>query len=119
MCESEVEDAGPLISADDDVRRFEITVGDPASMGGGFPCFFASLVYIGILTALIGDLAALFGCFCGVKDSVTAITFVALLSADPADRQNSVPKRMKIRHTPGLLADRRPPARGPAATQMG
>ena len=38
----------------------------------------SSLIYIGIVTAFIGDLAALMGCCLGLKDVVTAITFVAL-----------------------------------------
>merc|ERR1719412_875834 len=33
---------------------------------------------IGLLTAIVGDLAGIFGCLVGLKDSVTAITFVAL-----------------------------------------
>ena len=38
---------------------------------------------IGLLTAVIGDLAAIFGCLVGLKDSVTAITFVALGTSLP------------------------------------
>jgi hypothetical protein len=36
------------------------------------------LVFIGGLTAIIGDLASIFGCLIGLKDAVTAITLVAL-----------------------------------------
>ena len=52
-------------------------------MGGGWPCFFVSLGMIGLLTAIVGDLAAIFGCLVGLKDSVTAITFVALGTSLP------------------------------------
>ena len=38
---------------------------------------------IGLLTAIVGDLAGIFGCLVGLKDSVTAITFVALGTSLP------------------------------------
>merc|ERR1719189_2599000 len=38
---------------------------------------------IGLLTAIMGDLAGIFGCLVGLKDSVTAITFVALGTSLP------------------------------------
>lgn len=38
---------------------------------------------IGVLTALIGDLASQFGCWVGLKDAVTAISFVALGTSVP------------------------------------
>ena len=52
-------------------------------MAGGWPCFFVSLGMIGVLTAIVGDLAGIFGCLVGLKDSVTAITFVALGTSLP------------------------------------
>jgi len=55
----------------------------PAGIGGGWPCFFVSLGMIGLLTAVVGDLAGIFGCLVGLKDSVTAITFVALGTSLP------------------------------------
>ena len=55
----------------------------PTSYCGGWLCFFQALVYIGIVTAFIGDLAALMGCCLGLKDVVTAITFVALGTSLP------------------------------------
>jgi len=55
----------------------------PAGLAGGWPCFFVSLGMIGILTAIVGDLAGIFGCLVGLKDSVTAITFVALGTSLP------------------------------------
>jgi len=38
---------------------------------------------IGVLTAVIGDLASSFGCTIGLKDAVTAISFVALGTSVP------------------------------------
>jgi solute carrier family 8 (sodium/calcium exchanger) len=38
---------------------------------------------IGVLTAVIGDLASQFGCWVGLKDAVTAISFVALGTSVP------------------------------------
>ncbi|KAK3892304.1 hypothetical protein Pcinc_003849 [Petrolisthes cinctipes] len=55
----------------------------PPSILGGWLCFFVSLGAIGFLTAIIGDLASIFGCLVGLKDSVTAITFVALGTSLP------------------------------------
>ncbi|XP_071953755.1 sodium/calcium exchanger 3-like [Antedon mediterranea] len=50
---------------------------------GGWITFFVALGFIGLLTAIIGDLASIFGCIAGIKDSVTAITFVALGTSLP------------------------------------
>jgi len=50
---------------------------------GGWVCFLFSLVHIGILTAVVCDLAKLFGCVAGLKDTVTAISFVALGTSMP------------------------------------
>lgn len=38
---------------------------------------------IGVLTAVVGDLASHFGCTVGLKDTVTAISFVALGTSIP------------------------------------
>ena len=38
---------------------------------------------IAVITALVSDLASIFGCLIGLKDSVTAITFVALGTSLP------------------------------------
>ena len=38
---------------------------------------------IGFLTAIIGDLAGVFGCLIGLEDSITAITLVALGTSMP------------------------------------
>ena len=50
---------------------------------GGWACFTASIVMIGVLTAFIGDLASSFGCTIGLKDAITAISFVALGTSVP------------------------------------
>jgi len=55
----------------------------PAELGGGWPCFATAIIVIGILTAVIGDLANLLGCAIGLKNSVVAITLVALGTSLP------------------------------------
>ena len=42
-----------------------------------------ALTIIGFMTALVGDLAKMFGCVINLEDSVTAITFVALGTSLP------------------------------------
>ncbi|XP_075243077.1 sodium/calcium exchanger 1-like isoform X2 [Convolutriloba macropyga] len=55
----------------------------PTDIMGGWACFVFSIGGIGLLTALIGDLASHFGCTVGLKDTVTAISFVALGTSVP------------------------------------
>uniref|UniRef100_A0A7S1CBI4 Calx-beta domain-containing protein n=1 Tax=Bicosoecida sp. CB-2014 TaxID=1486930 RepID=A0A7S1CBI4_9STRA len=55
----------------------------PTDMMGGWLTFWVAIVYIGVLTAVVGELASLFGCAVGLPDSVTAITFVALGTSLP------------------------------------
>jgi solute carrier family 8 (sodium/calcium exchanger) len=55
----------------------------PTEIWGGWACFIVSIFIIGVLTAVIGDLASHFGCTVGLKDSVTAISFVALGTSLP------------------------------------
>lgn len=55
----------------------------PTGFMGGWLTFFVSLAAIGLLTAIIGDLAGIFGCLVGLEDTVTAITFVALGTSLP------------------------------------
>ncbi|KAK1905963.1 Sodium/calcium exchanger 1 [Dissostichus eleginoides] len=50
----------------------------PTDYWNGWACFVVSICMIGLLTAVIGDLASHFGCTVGLKDSVTAVVFVAL-----------------------------------------
>ncbi|XP_070770111.1 sodium/calcium exchanger 1a isoform X13 [Enoplosus armatus] len=55
----------------------------PTDYWNGWACFVVSISVIGILTAVIGDLASHFGCTVGLKDSVTAVVFVALGTSVP------------------------------------
>ena len=51
--------------------------------GGGWWCFLVSILWIGILTGLIADIASSFGCTIKLLDSVNAISFVALGTSVP------------------------------------
>ena len=53
----------------------------PAGIWGGWLAFFVSLAVIGLLTAIVGDLAGIFGCLIGLDDAVTG----ELLRWDPSD----------------------------------
>ncbi|XP_012718209.2 sodium/calcium exchanger 1 isoform X1 [Fundulus heteroclitus] len=55
----------------------------PTEYWNGWACFFVSIALIGVLTAVTGDLASHFGCTIGLKDSVTAVVFVALGTSVP------------------------------------
>lgn len=74
-----------------------------ADIAGGYLCFVVSIFGIGVVTAVIGDIASYFGCTLGIKDSVTAIIFVALgtsipgksFSKDSSFNQNAVGKSLK------------------------
>ncbi|XP_016840736.1 sodium/calcium exchanger 2 isoform X3 [Nasonia vitripennis] len=55
----------------------------PTDIAGGYLCFVVSIFGIGVVTAVIGDVASYFGCTLGIKDSVTAIMFVALGTSIP------------------------------------
>ncbi|XP_028837758.1 sodium/calcium exchanger 3 isoform X3 [Denticeps clupeoides] len=55
----------------------------PTEYWNGWACFIVSIIIIGFLTAIIGDLASHFGCTIGLKDSVTAVVFVALGTSIP------------------------------------
>ncbi|XP_066501586.1 solute carrier family 8 member 4a [Hoplias malabaricus] len=55
----------------------------PTEYWNGWACFFVSISLIGVLTAVTGDLASHFGCTIGLKDSVTAVIFVALGTSVP------------------------------------
>lgn len=54
-----------------------------SDIAGGYLCFVVSIFCIGVVTAVIGDIASYFGCTLGVKDAVTAICFVALGTSIP------------------------------------
>ncbi|XP_053945872.1 sodium/calcium exchanger 1-like isoform X2 [Anastrepha ludens] len=65
---------------------FEVYLGRPrvaAEMYCGYPCFFISIGLIAICTAILVDVTSHFGCTLGVRDSVTAICFVALGTSLP------------------------------------
>lgn len=55
----------------------------PTEYWNGWACFVVSICMIGLLTGIIGDLASHFGCTVGLKDSVTAVVFVALGTSVP------------------------------------
>ncbi|XP_061538729.1 sodium/calcium exchanger 2b isoform X1 [Phycodurus eques] len=55
----------------------------PTEYWNGWACFMVSISVIGLLTAFIGDLASHFGCTVGLRDSVTAVVFVALGTSIP------------------------------------
>ncbi len=55
----------------------------PPHMAGGWLAFMIALTFIGFVTAIVGEIATLFGCVIGIKPAVTAITFVALGTSLP------------------------------------
>ncbi|GFG40227.1 hypothetical protein Cfor_09815, partial [Coptotermes formosanus] len=55
----------------------------PTDLFDGYLCFVTSICGIGCLTAVIGDVASHFGCTVGLKDTVTAVAFVALGTSVP------------------------------------
>lgn len=55
----------------------------PPRILGGSLCFFTALGFIAIVTILIQDLAQMLGCAFGIKDSITAVTIVALGTSLP------------------------------------
>jgi len=52
-------------------------------MYAGGPCFIVFLIYIGLVTFIVGEVATVFGCCLGIKESVAAITVVALGTSLP------------------------------------
>lgn len=55
----------------------------PVKMCGGYFAFGVALAWIGIVTMIVGDVAKILGCVCGIKESVTAITIVAMGTSLP------------------------------------
>jgi solute carrier family 8 (sodium/calcium exchanger) len=55
----------------------------PTDFADGWLCFIFSLVLIGLVTGLVGDLASLAGCVLNIPDEITAITLVALGTSVP------------------------------------
>merc|ERR1712241_896754 len=71
----------------------------PPALLGGWPCFVVSLIMIGLIVIVVGDLAEIFGCLVGLKEEITAITFVALGTSLPDTFAS------KIAATTGKTAD--------------
>uniref|UniRef100_H2YTJ3 Calx-beta domain-containing protein n=1 Tax=Ciona savignyi TaxID=51511 RepID=H2YTJ3_CIOSA len=55
----------------------------PTEYLGGWGCFTVSILMIGFLTAIIGDVASAFGCVVNLNDAVTAVTLVAMGTSVP------------------------------------
>jgi solute carrier family 8 (sodium/calcium exchanger) len=55
----------------------------PTGIANGYPTFVISIAAIGLVTAVIGDVAGHLGCFIYLKDCVNAIGFVALGTSVP------------------------------------
>merc|ERR1712179_836818 len=55
----------------------------PTSIQNGYPTFVIAILFIGLCTAVIGDVAGHLGCFINLKDCVNAIAFVALGTSVP------------------------------------
>ncbi|CAK8677785.1 unnamed protein product [Clavelina lepadiformis] len=55
----------------------------PTEYLGGWACFTVSIIMIGLLTAVIGDVASHFGCVVNLNDAVTAVTLVAMGTSIP------------------------------------
>jgi solute carrier family 8 (sodium/calcium exchanger) len=55
----------------------------PTGIFNGYPTFVISIAFVGLCTAVIGDVAGHLGCFINLKDSVNAIAFVALGTSVP------------------------------------
>jgi len=55
----------------------------PAHYNGGYPAFVIALMFIGLVTAVVGEVATVLGCVLNLKESITAITLVALGTSLP------------------------------------
>merc|ERR1711892_667140 len=55
----------------------------PTAIYQGYPTFVIAIGFIGLCTAVIGDVAGHLGCFIYLKDTVNAIAFVALGTSVP------------------------------------
>lgn len=55
----------------------------PVHWGQGYISFTVALCFIGGITAIVAEVASAMGCVMGLKDPVTAITFVALGTSLP------------------------------------
>ena len=52
-------------------------------MLGGWACFVVAILFIGITTGIVGEVAGLMGCVLNITPGVTAITFVAIGTSLP------------------------------------
>merc|ERR1719290_570277 len=55
----------------------------PTGLVNGYLTFVISIAFVGLCTAVIGDVAGHLGCFINLKDGVNAIAFVALGTSVP------------------------------------
>ncbi|CAI5448866.1 unnamed protein product [Caenorhabditis angaria] len=63
--------------------KFAFAFLPPPTILSGYPCFVVALIAIGIVTAVVGDVASIFGCMIGFSESTVAITLVALGTSLP------------------------------------
>ena len=56
---------------------------EQTALGKGYVALLVCIFVIGVMTAIIGDVASHLGCSIGMKDPVTAIIFVALGTSVP------------------------------------
>ena len=55
-------------------------------MAGGYLCFVICIVFIGIVITVVGDVSSALGCTVGLKDSVTAVAFIAIGTCLPGKK---------------------------------
>ena len=55
----------------------------PSKYLGGWAAFIMALIFIGIVTAIVGEIATILGCVWGIQPSITAITLVAMGTSLP------------------------------------
>lgn len=55
----------------------------PTKYGGGWVCFCTSLAATGMITAIVAEFAAMFGCMVGMPEPAVALTVVALGTSLP------------------------------------
>lgn len=75
----------------------------PTTILGGMGTFVWSLGCVGLTTAMIADLATIFGCIVGLKNEATAITFVALGTSLPVHLPAKRPRNRNQTQTLPLL----------------
>lgn len=63
--------------------KFIFAIVPPSRYQSGAPSFFIALCLIGLLTAIVEQVATLFGCALGIPKSINAITIVALGTSLP------------------------------------